>query len=77
MIRTLMLGCNNLNILSKIIEKLLKSKHYYHFIRTNFINTGLLFPPQISLISQRLHSLPVIHIYKNADLPNILYNSQL
>lgn len=40
-IRTLMLGCNTLNILSKKIEKLLKSKHDCNFIRTNFINTGL------------------------------------
>lgn len=77
MIRTLMLGCNNLNILSKNIEKLLKSKHYYNFIKTNFINTGFTFFLQISLISQPLHSLPVIHIYKNPHIPNILYNFQL
>lgn len=35
-----MLGCNNLNSVSKNNEKLLKSKkskHYYNFIRTDFV----------------------------------------
>lgn len=56
----MILGCNNLNILSKNIKKLLKSKHYYDLIRTYFINTGFLF---FSPTFHSSHNICILSLY--------------